>query len=153
MSAIREAKPVIYYLIRRGWYDQLLRLCDGIIKKGKDPVTMFWKAFAHGMSGDIVGSIAQLESFSSGRKDMQYPISLALKYFRSRMANPDQDAIDQLNSEIAVAEDVTVRFPGCLRHPCNAHLTRSTSPFSLSPLPRSPSPHPIDQILFGATAN
>ena len=108
MSAIREAKPLIYYLIRRGWYDQLLRICDGIIKKGKDPVTMFWKAYAHGMSGDITGSIQQLESFSS-RKDMQYPISLALKFFRSRMANPDQDAIDQLNSEIEVAEDVTVR--------------------------------------------
>lgn len=69
---------------------------------------MFWKAYAHGMSGDITSSIQQLESFSS-RKDMQYPISLALKYFRSRMANPDQDAIDQLNSEIEVAEDVTVR--------------------------------------------
>lgn len=104
----KEIKPQIYFLIRRGWHDQLLRLCDSIIaKKGKDPLTVYWKAYALGMSGNTTDCLRTLESFQS-RRDMQYPVSLALLFFHSRAATIDRDAVDALNSELAIAEDVTV---------------------------------------------
>lgn len=109
MSNNKESKSLIYYLIRRGWYDQLVRVCDTITqKKGKDPITLYWKAFGLGMTGNISESIKQLEGFQ-GRRDMQYPISLALKHFHSRAEKIDVDAIDALNSEIQVTLEITVR--------------------------------------------
>ena len=104
----REFKPQIYFLVRRGWYDQLNRFCvDIMAKKGKDPTAVFWKAFASGMSGDISESLRQLESFQS-RRDMLLPVTLALLYFNQRLPVVDHEVIDSLNTELSVAEDVTV---------------------------------------------
>jgi hypothetical protein len=50
----REQKPQLYFLARRGWHDSLARLCDQImLKKGKDPTCVFWKAYALGMSDNF----------------------------------------------------------------------------------------------------
>jgi tetratricopeptide repeat protein 21B len=104
----KEFKPLAYYLIRRGWHDQLLRLCDSVIsKKGKDPLSIYWKAFALGMSGNIPDALRQLEGFQS-RRDLQFPVSMALLYFHERAPNVDRDAVDALNAELSIAEDVTV---------------------------------------------
>ena len=103
----REAKPQIYYLARRGWHEQLLRFCDVMIqKKGKDPVAVYWKAYALGMQGNIAECRRQLDSFAQ-RRDMQLPVTMALLYFNKRASNPDREVIDTLNSELNVAEDVT----------------------------------------------
>jgi tetratricopeptide repeat protein 21B len=107
MSAGRELKPSVYYLVRRGWYEQTLRLCDSTIqKKGKDPVAVYWKAFALGMMGNISECKRQLDSFAQ-RRDMQLPVTMALLYFNRRTSNPDREVIDALSSELNVAEDVT----------------------------------------------
>jgi len=103
----REVKPQIYYLARRGWHEQMLRLCDSTIqKKGKDPVAVYWKAFALGMTGNITECKRQLDSFAQ-RRDMQLPVTMALLYFNKRATNPDREVIDALYSELHVAEDVT----------------------------------------------
>jgi hypothetical protein len=104
----KEFKPQVYYLARRKWYEQLSVRCDELVKqKGKDPVAIFWKSFAIGMSGNINDSLRLLESFQS-RKDMQYPVTLARLYFHKKSTSVDHEAIDSLESEKSVAEDVAV---------------------------------------------
>lgn len=106
----KEIKPQIYNFIRRGWYDHLISLCDSAMqKKGKDPLTVYWKAFGVGMLGNIGECVRLLESLGS-RKDLQYPVGLALLYFHKKAKSTDSETIGALKSENAIAEDVTVRL-------------------------------------------
>lgn len=103
----REVKPQIYYLARRGWHEQLLKYCDGTIqKKGKDPITVFWKAYALGMMGNTMECKRQLDSFSQ-RRDLALPVTMSLLYFNRKSPNPDREVISSLTQELAIAEDVT----------------------------------------------
>jgi tetratricopeptide repeat protein 21B len=106
----KEFKPQAYNYIRRGWYEQLNALCDSVMaKKGKDPLTAFWKAFALGMTGNITDCLRGLESFQS-RKDLQFPVTLALMYFHKKASPVDREAVAQLKSELSIAEDVAVNL-------------------------------------------
>lgn len=101
---------MIYYHMRRAQFDELLKLCDKqLSNKGKDPVLMFWRAFAVGMIGDPHEAIRQLDSpaFQS-RKDLHLPVTLALLQMHKVMKHPDEEAIDSLAAEASIAEDVAV---------------------------------------------
>eukprot|EP01035_Chromulina_nebulosa_P033766 gene33766-45218_t len=131
MSGI-ETKGIIYYLIRRGWYGQLASLCQSSAgggsgprgSKGKgvlEPLLVFWRAFALSMmpayqeatsSGSSALQEARkiLENSFQARRDMQYPVTLALLHcHRRQQANgiADYETIETLSNELAVAEDVT----------------------------------------------
>ena len=105
----KELKPLILYLVRKGWNGQLYSLCDSIIaKKSKDYFAAFWRAYALGMTGNISDAMSQLESFQS-RRDLQFPASLALIYFHKRLPKTDREAIESLRTELSVTRDVSVR--------------------------------------------
>lgn len=104
----KEFKPQVYNYVRRGWYDQLISLCDGVMaKKGKDPLALYWKAYGLGMTGSITDSLRLFESFQS-RKDLQFPVTLALMYFHKKASPVDREAVATLKSELSIAEDVAV---------------------------------------------
>lgn len=109
----KDSKPHLYYLIRRGWYGQLLQSCEGIIaKKGKEPTTVFWQAFALGMLGSVPDALSKLGSLSS-RKDLQLPMVAAMIYFHTKASSVDREAVRALKQDLPVAETVTVsvHFP------------------------------------------
>jgi hypothetical protein len=106
----KEIKPQIYYMVRRGWHDQLLKFTDNyLVKKGKDPTLLFWKAYAVGMIGNTMEALQILEGLHS-RREIQYPITLAMTYFHKRSPHVDREQVRALESELAVAEDITVRL-------------------------------------------
>ncbi|KAJ1438327.1 hypothetical protein B484DRAFT_392369, partial [Ochromonadaceae sp. CCMP2298] len=103
----KEFKPLVYNFIRRGWYDQLIAASEAMMaKKGKDPLALFWKAFGVGMSGNVGDCLRTLEGFAS-RKDLQFPVTLALMFFHKKAAQVDREAVKGLKSELSVAEDVS----------------------------------------------
>jgi hypothetical protein len=105
MSSSALAKSQIYYLLRRGWYQQTMTFCDSLLsKKGNEPVSFFWHSFALGMIGNITDCIRELESVSS--KNLHFPVSAALLYFCKRLTPTDHEMISSLESELSVAEDV-----------------------------------------------
>jgi hypothetical protein len=105
----KDSKPYVYYLIGRGWYGQLIEYCDSVMsKKGKDASSLYWKSYGLGMSNNISECIRQLNENFKSKRDMQYPVSLAMIYFHKRAQNIDRDAIQALNSDLRAAEEVTV---------------------------------------------
>ncbi|RYH01320.1 hypothetical protein EON65_48445 [archaeon] len=105
----KDLKPQLYYYIRRGWYGQLAQTCEtSMSKKGKDPVTLFWHAFALGMTGQISDCLRELESFQS-RRDLQLPMTVAMVHFHLKASSVDREAVETLKQEISIAETVTVK--------------------------------------------
>lgn len=104
----KEFKPQVYYLARRKWFEQLNKYCEAAIaKKGKDPLAIFWKAFATGMNGNINDCLRLLDNFQS-RRDMQYPVTLAKIFFHNKCQPIDHETVESLNADLSIAEEITV---------------------------------------------
>lgn len=104
----KELKAIVYYCIRRRWFNSAASHCDAfMLKKGKEPTALFWKAFAVGMCGNPGEALRLLDGFQS-RRDLQLPVALAMMFFHKKSASTDREAINSLRSELAVAEDVAV---------------------------------------------
>lgn len=108
----KELRPVYYYYIRRKWFSQLVQSCSEVIdRKGKDPITLFWKAFGLGMTGDIDGCLRELDAFHA-RKDLQFPVNLAMIYFHKKSPSVDREAVRAITAELPLAEDIAVSVTG-----------------------------------------
>jgi hypothetical protein len=104
----KDLKPQLYYCVRRGFYGQLAQTCEAVMsKKGKDPVTLYWHAFALGMMGQLQECQRELDSFQN-RKDLQLPMVAAKLYFHQKAVNVDREEVESLKQDLSVAETFTV---------------------------------------------
>jgi len=100
-----DAKVLINYYIRKGWYDHVQRLCEGILdKKGNEPVITFWRCFGIVMDGSYTSAIRELENLKK-RKEVELPAIYALIYTHQKCQHVDHDEIAQLEMQVCIAEE------------------------------------------------
>lgn len=78
------------------------------MKKGVDPLLVFWKAFGIFQEGSITEAIRELTRIQE-RREVQYATGVALIYYHERCRNIDQETIDtitiQLDEKESTASD------------------------------------------------
>ena len=65
------------------------------MKKGVDPVLVFWKAFGIFQEGSVTEAIRELSRIQE-RREVQFAAAVALIYYHERCRNIDQETIDTL---------------------------------------------------------
>lgn len=65
------------------------------MKKGIDPVLVFWKGFGIFQEGSVTEAIRELSRIQD-RREVQFAASLALIYYHERCRHIDQETIDTL---------------------------------------------------------
>ena len=102
----REQKPLIYSFMRMGHYEQLIKFCDNITKqKGKEPVSLFWKAVASASVGRTDDALQILDQFSQ-KKDLMFPVTLAQVYAVKKSARMDKDALESYSAMLSIGRDM-----------------------------------------------
>ena len=65
------------------------------MKKGVDPVLLFWKSFGIFQEGSVTEAIRELTRIQE-RREVMYATAVALIYYHERCRNIDQEAVDTL---------------------------------------------------------
>ena len=71
--------------------------------RGLDPVLTYWKAFATFKEGAVTEAIHELGKIQS-KRDLQFAVFLALAYYHRSCNIVDQDAVAELDSQLASSE-------------------------------------------------
>jgi len=65
------------------------------MKKGPDPILIFWKAFGIFQEGSVTEAIRELTRIQE-RREVQFAAAVALIHYHERCRHIDQEAIDTL---------------------------------------------------------
>ena len=65
------------------------------MKKGADPILVFWKAFGIFQEGSVTEAIRELSRVQE-RREVQFAAATALIYYHERCRHIDQETIDTL---------------------------------------------------------
>ncbi|TYZ57551.1 hypothetical protein PybrP1_008571 [[Pythium] brassicae (nom. inval.)] len=105
MSVPLDPRVLINYYLRKGWYDHVQRLCEGLLeKKGSDPTVLFWRAFGIALERSFSSAIRELESLKK-RREVELPCLHALIYAHSQCKHVDHEEIAQYKLQVCMAEE------------------------------------------------
>lgn len=95
----------INYYVREKYWCSIRQLCDDELRKGQDPVLIFWKAYGIFKEGNITEAIRELTRVQD-RREISLAAAIALIHYHERCRNVDQEAIDTLTLEIDNREEM-----------------------------------------------
>ena len=82
-----------------------LDVADEELRKGQDPVLIFWKAFGIFKEGNVTEALRELTRVQE-RREITLAACIALIYYHERCRNVDQEAIDTLTLEMDDREEM-----------------------------------------------
>ena len=94
----------INYYIREKFWCSVRELCDDELRKGQDPILVFWKAYGIFKEGNVTQALGELQKVQ-GRREVSLAAAIALIYYHERCRNVDQEAIDTLTLEVESLEE------------------------------------------------
>ena len=95
----------INYFVREKYWCSIRQLCDDELRKGQDPVLVFWKAFGIFKEGNTTEALRELSRVQD-RREITLAAAIALIHYHERCRNVDQEAIDTLTLEIDGREEM-----------------------------------------------
>mmetsp|Transcript_11270 Transcript_11270/g.8279 ORF Transcript_11270/g.8279 Transcript_11270/m.8279 type:complete len:93 (-) Transcript_11270:36-314(-) len=75
------------------------------MKKGTDPVLIFWKAFGIFQEGSTTEAIRELTRIQE-RREVQFAVGIALIFYHERCRNIDQETIDTITLQLDEREQM-----------------------------------------------
>lgn len=75
------------------------------MKKGADPILVFWKGFGIYNEGSVTEAIRELSRIQE-RREVMFGAAVALIYYHERCRNIDQESIDTLTISLDEKESV-----------------------------------------------
>lgn len=75
------------------------------MKKGVDPILVFWRAFGIFNEGGVTEAIRELSRIQE-RREVQFAAAVALIYYHERCRSIDQETIDTLTIQLDEKESM-----------------------------------------------
>lgn len=90
-----EILAKINYFCREGLWHSIVNLCDVEMKKGLDPVLVFWKGFGIFKEGSPTEAIREVEMIQN-RREISYAAISSLIYYHEHCRIVDREAVESL---------------------------------------------------------
>lgn len=100
---MEEILAQINYYCREQLWHSIVNLCDYEMKKGVDPVLVFWKGFGIFKEGSTTEAIREVEMIQS-RREISYAATTALIYYHEHCRVVDYETVDTLKMSAEGAE-------------------------------------------------
>ena len=88
----------IQFYAREKYWHHIIDTASEELRRGSDPVLIFWKSFGLFKEGSPVEAIRELES-AFKKREVQFPASIALMIYHKGCKVVDQEAISRLKSQ------------------------------------------------------
>eukprot|EP00696_Hemimastix_kukwesjijk_P007155 gnl/Hemi2/1906_TR679_c0_g1_i1.p1 gnl/Hemi2/1906_TR679_c0_g1~~gnl/Hemi2/1906_TR679_c0_g1_i1.p1 ORF type:complete len:298 (+),score=99.16 gnl/Hemi2/1906_TR679_c0_g1_i1:70-963(+) len=95
----------INYYARQGLFRHIQLMCGSSLKKRGDDVSiMFWLAFGKALAGDLSEAIRDYENVRLKARDLNLAVLVAMMHAYKRFKIVDQAKVDDLSTQMVVAE-------------------------------------------------
>ena len=98
-----QTLAMVNYYIREGLWHSIQSTCEAEMRKGVEPVLIFWKAYGLFKEGNVTEAIREVESIQN-RREATFACTIALIFYHENCRIVDRETVDALSFQSETAE-------------------------------------------------
>lgn len=91
-----QTLAMVNYYIREGLWHSIQSTCEAEMRKGVEPVLIFWKAYGLFKEGNVTEAIREVESIQN-RREATFACTIALIFYHENCRIVDRETVDALS--------------------------------------------------------